>query len=343
MTGVPVRTMLGHLVVWTLAAAVVGVAPAPVSAGSDLDALRLRSAAVVLSRAEFDASLRVQAERHAEVERWDSASAFVDAVAVEAADLRAVAVDLGDARESASTSRSPERLFDAEVRVARARGRASALAPLSEVVAWSLDEVEAALYAKGAELDAAVVDARTGLGARPAVEEVDLNAFFAAVAFNEHLEEAARLVTRQLGGNPEELAAVWSHTDPRRLTAVMVGLQQLGKPYVFAAHGPSAFDCSGFTTFAWRAAGVSLTPYSYAQQGETRALSMKAPDLRPGDLVFWDRGWSEEKQRRDGHVAMSLGYQNLLVEAHGSGSVRLSRYSGEYLSGFGRVGLRNEA
>jgi len=40
--------------------------------------------------------------------------------------------------------------------------------------------------------------------------------------------------------------------------AVAYARAQLGKPYVFAAAGPDAFDCSGLTMMAWAAAGVSL-------------------------------------------------------------------------------------
>lgn len=38
-------------------------------------------------------------------------------------------------------------------------------------------------------------------------------------------------------------------------TAVRFALQQLGKPYVFAAAGPDSWDCSGLTMGAWAAAG----------------------------------------------------------------------------------------
>ena len=47
--------------------------------------------------------------------------------------------------------------------------------------------------------------------------------------------------------------------------AVQFALAQVGKPYVFGAAGPGAYDCSGLTMMAWKAGGVSL-PHSAADQ-----------------------------------------------------------------------------
>jgi cell wall-associated NlpC family hydrolase len=67
--------------------------------------------------------------------------------------------------------------------------------------------------------------------------------------------------------------------------AVQFAMAQVGKPYVYGASGPDAYDCSGLTMAAWAAAGVSLPHSSSAQQGSGRPVSES--ELAPGDLVFY--------------------------------------------------------
>jgi cell wall-associated NlpC family hydrolase len=60
---------------------------------------------------------------------------------------------------------------------------------------------------------------------------------------------------------------------------------QLGKPYQWAAGGPTSFDCSGLTMYAWRAAGVALPHNTSAQFAATTHIPISA--LQPGDLVYF--------------------------------------------------------
>ncbi|HEY9335155.1 MAG TPA: NlpC/P60 family protein [Kribbella sp.] len=71
----------------------------------------------------------------------------------------------------------------------------------------------------------------------------------------------------------------------RAKIAISAALEQLGDPYVWGADGPSSFDCSGLTMYAWGKAGVSLSHSSKAQASEGRRVSKS--DLMPGDLVFF--------------------------------------------------------
>ena len=67
--------------------------------------------------------------------------------------------------------------------------------------------------------------------------------------------------------------------------AVEAAFNQLGKPYIWGATGPGAFDCSGLTGYVWRASGVGLPRTSGAQYAAGRKISR--PDLQPGDLVYY--------------------------------------------------------
>ncbi len=68
-------------------------------------------------------------------------------------------------------------------------------------------------------------------------------------------------------------------------TAIAAARSKLGSAYVWAAAGPSVFDCSGLTMYAWGKAGVSLPHSSALQMSSGRRVSASA--LQPGDLVFY--------------------------------------------------------
>ncbi len=71
----------------------------------------------------------------------------------------------------------------------------------------------------------------------------------------------------------------------RGVTAANFARAQVGKPYVFGAAGPSAFDCSGLTMAAWGQVGVYLP---HAASGQYAATSrVDSGSLIPGDLVFF--------------------------------------------------------
>ncbi|MFI7523776.1 C40 family peptidase [Micromonospora globbae] len=98
-------------------------------------------------------------------------------------------------------------------------------------------------------------------------------------------------------------------------TAVRTACAQIGKPYVWGADGPSSFDCSGLTQYAWKAAGVSLTHFTGAQWRE--GTPVDRADLRPGDLVFF---YSDLH-----HVGMYVG-KGLIVHASRAGvPVKMAR------------------
>ncbi|MGY2084466.1 NlpC/P60 family protein [Blastococcus sp. SYSU DS0539] len=90
--------------------------------------------------------------------------------------------------------------------------------------------------------------------------------------------------------------------------AVNTALAQLGDPYVWGAGGPNAFDCSGLTSYAYAAAGVTLPHSSRSQSQMGKAVSRS--ELQPGDLVFFYSPVS--------HVGMYIG-NGQMVHASTSG------------------------
>src|SRR5690606_27643648 len=76
--------------------------------------------------------------------------------------------------------------------------------------------------------------------------------------------------------------------------AVAWALAQVGKPYQWGGAGPDAFDCSGLTSQAWRAAGVSINRTSRDQYRQVRKIGYDS--MRPGDLIFYGSVRSEERR-----------------------------------------------
>ncbi|HWH30521.1 MAG TPA: NlpC/P60 family protein [Mycobacteriales bacterium] len=71
----------------------------------------------------------------------------------------------------------------------------------------------------------------------------------------------------------------------RARVAVEEAHRQLGKPYRYGGDGPDSFDCSGLTSWVWRAAGVSLPRTSRDQYAQGRKVARA--DIQPGDLVYF--------------------------------------------------------
>ena len=106
-----------------------------------------------------------------------------------------------------------------------------------------------------------------------------------------------------------------------------VAKQQLGKPYVWGAVGPDSFDCSGFTGYAYAAAGIAL-PRTAAQQYLTGSHPSLA-QLTPGDLLFWATDPSNYASIE--HMAMYLGNGLMIAAPHTGDVVKIERvYSTGY-------------
>jgi cell wall-associated NlpC family hydrolase len=97
---------------------------------------------------------------------------------------------------------------------------------------------------------------------------------------------------------------------PEAARAVAFAMRQRGKPYQWGAEGPHAFDCSGLTWAAWRAAGVAI-PRTAA--GQLAGLPRVRGRPQPGDLLIYR---TDGPSRR--HVAMVSG-RGRMVEAPGRG------------------------
>ncbi|WP_030348430.1 MULTISPECIES: C40 family peptidase [unclassified Streptomyces] len=72
----------------------------------------------------------------------------------------------------------------------------------------------------------------------------------------------------------------------RAQAAFSAAQTRLGSPYVYGATGPSSFDCSGLTSWAYAQAGVSI-PRTSEAQAQIGTKIYNQSDLKVGDLVFF--------------------------------------------------------
>ena len=74
----------------------------------------------------------------------------------------------------------------------------------------------------------------------------------------------------------------------KRNAIVKLAKKEIGKPYVWGAAGPYAFDCSGLTSYVYKHAihkTLPRTTYGQITRGKTIRVSTKK--LKKGDLLFW--------------------------------------------------------
>ncbi|MEU0121166.1 C40 family peptidase [Streptomyces albidoflavus] len=114
----------------------------------------------------------------------------------------------------------------------------------------------------------------------------------------------------------------------RAVQAIAFAHTAIGKPYVWGATGPNAFDCSGLTQAAWRAAGVSLPRTTYTQINAGQRVSRS--QLAPGDLVFFYSSIS--------HVGLYIGNGQMIHAPNPNAPVRVAPISEMPFAGATRVG-----
>lgn len=114
---------------------------------------------------------------------------------------------------------------------------------------------------------------------------------------------------------------------PSAQMAVKAALTKLGRPYVWGAKGPEAFDCSGLVHWAYAQAGVTLGADTYTMIGQGTAV---APgDVQAGDLVF---PRSSFDSRGPGHILLAISPTEC-VEAQQSGvPVKVSPMPGAFVA-----------
>ena len=99
----------------------------------------------------------------------------------------------------------------------------------------------------------------------------------------------------------------------------------LGKPYVWGAEGPNAFDCSGLMTYIFKnGAGINLPRTSTEQSKYGKTVSRA--DLKPGDLIFS----STNGTGKVSHVGVYIGNGEMIHAPKPGDVVKISKINNSY-------------
>ncbi|MGR6964721.1 C40 family peptidase [Geodermatophilus sp. URMC 61] len=305
----PARRAVPRIVIGLIAAGGLTLTTVPAAASPEDPETSAEAAALVAERAH---DLEVVTERFNEAR--EQLRATQDAAAQAARDVAAAEAALAAAREQVRavargawtgdrlttlsavlTADSPDELLD---RV----GTLQAIADHTNgVLGGAVQATDSAAAARSAAERTAAEAA--ALLDRVAAQQADLDrqvATFQAVYDRLAAEEqraareaAERHTAEEAAAAQQQAAAAVAPTPAPRVaaaggaaaTAVDTALAQLGDPYVWAAAGPDAFDCSGLVQYAYAAAGVRL-PHSSRMQAQT-GTPVSRSQLQPGDLVFF--------------------------------------------------------
>ncbi len=94
----------------------------------------------------------------------------------------------------------------------------------------------------------------------------------------------------------------------------------LGVKYVWAANGPDAFDCSGFTKYVFEKHGIRLPRYSGYQAHIGTKVAYN--ELEKGDLVFF----GTDKKGKVNHVGIYLGDHKFIHASSGGKKVMITSF-----------------
>ncbi len=149
----------------------------------------------------------------------------------------------------------------------------------------------ALLRAERAKLNRQVTDAKKDLAAAQKI----LNSLKKEDRERLAREEAAR--ETKILNESKKYAQSYKGDNTRGSIALKYALAQVGDVYVWAAAGPTRWDCSGLTMRSFQKAGVSL-PHSSRIQVKY-GKNIPASSLKPGDLLFFGKPIS--------HVSIYMG------------------------------------
>ena len=145
--------------------------------------------------------------------------------------------------------------------------------------------VEAVSWPDGEEWDAPAPDAAPEAPAAEAKAEQSTDNADAAAATEAKADQGSDAAAADTQAAQTTQASTPAPAGTSNSSVVAIAMQYVGSPYVWGASGPSAFDCSGFTSYVYAQVGISL-PRTSGEQA-VAGTQVSASEAQPGDLVAW--------------------------------------------------------
>ncbi|MGI5325587.1 NlpC/P60 family protein [Actinomadura nitritigenes] len=127
--------------------------------------------------------------------------------------------------------------------------------------------------------------------------------------------------------DPSLLAKLPVIGEGKAAEALRYAMSKLGSPYVWGASGPTTFDCSGLTMWAYKQVGINLPHYTGSQWNAGTHVSES--QMQPGDLIFF---YSDLH-----HMGMYVGGGKMIHAPHTGDVVRIASLAGRPIAGVVRV------
>lgn len=105
---------------------------------------------------------------------------------------------------------------------------------------------------------------------------------------------------------------------------VDLAAQLIGRPYVWGAEGPNAFDCSGLTQYVYQQVGIDLPRRAISQ---SKIGDPAGRRLQRGDLLFFS---SDSRQSLVTHVGLYEANGVMIDASKSHGRVRRDDFDDSY-------------
>lgn len=101
--------------------------------------------------------------------------------------------------------------------------------------------------------------------------------------------------------------------------------QQIGKPYVWGAHGPDSFDCSGLVEYCYNQfkseIGETIGWTTYEQKNNGKSVGKDLSEAQEGDLLLWTGNGSYSPPS---HVSVYVGNNQMIHAPHTGDVVKIA-------------------